>query len=331
MRLANLRKSLPGLEFMIQRYLCPILFILLAACGQAPHKPAYPLTESKITMSDQNPYRCDTSNIAHRGARSLAPENTLAAARKGLDAGADMWELDVQLTAAGALILVHDDTLDRTSNVEEVFPDRRPWRVSDFTLAEIRQLDFGSWFNETDPFGEIAAGNVSTDEQESYVDEPAPTLRQALEWTRDNDWRVNVELKALGDVAGAATFVEDVVFLIEELDMVDRVLISSFDHDYVKRAKTANSDVRVGALANWHIDDVAGYIRELGADAYNPSVKIVAAPSIPALRDQGIDVFVYTVNDVEKMAELAEAGASGLFTDYPQRLARVLEQCRSRE
>lgn len=78
---------------------------------------------------------------------SPAPENTLAAARKGLEIGADMWELDVQLTADGALILMHDDTLECTSNIEEVYPDRWLWRVLDFTLAEIRQLDFGSWFN----------------------------------------------------------------------------------------------------------------------------------------------------------------------------------------
>lgn len=284
--------------------------------------------EETSPVAETNPYRCDTLNIAHRGARSLAPENTLAAASKGLEVGADMWELDVQLTADGELIILHDDTLDRTSNVEEVFPERRPWRVSDFTLDEIRQLDFGSWFNDTDPFGEIAAGNVSAAEQESYVGEPAPTLRQALEWTRDNDWRVNVELKALGDVAGTDTFVEDAVTLIEDLGMVDRVLISSFDHDYVKRVKAANPELQVGALSSWYIRDVANYIRELGADAYNPDVKIIAAPSIPKLRDQGIDVFVYTVNDVEKLTELAEAGASGVFTDYPQRLASVLEECR---
>ena len=66
-------------------------------------------------------------NIAHRGARSLAPENTLAAARKALGCGADMWELDVGMTADGVLILIHDNTLTRTSNVLEIFPERTPW------------------------------------------------------------------------------------------------------------------------------------------------------------------------------------------------------------
>ncbi len=85
-------------------------------------------------------------NIAHRGARSLAPENTLAAARKALDAGADMWELDVCLSRDGELVVIHDSTLKRTSNVQEVFPLRRPYHVHDFTLEELHRLDFGSWY-----------------------------------------------------------------------------------------------------------------------------------------------------------------------------------------
>jgi len=77
-----------------------------------------------------------TLNIAHRGARSLAPENTLAAARKALEVGADMWELDVRMTADGALILSHDSSLESTSNVKDVFPDRRPWRIQDLTSLQ---------------------------------------------------------------------------------------------------------------------------------------------------------------------------------------------------
>ena len=108
-----------------------------------------------------------TLNIAHRGARSLVPENTLAAARKGLAIGADLWELDVAMSADGVPFVVHDDTLARTSNVKAVYPDRSPWTNHLFTWAEIQQLDFGSWFVTTDPFKQIAAGNVSQAEQAS--------------------------------------------------------------------------------------------------------------------------------------------------------------------
>ncbi len=74
-------------------------------------------------------------NIAHRGARSLAPENTLAAARLGLEIGADLWELDVAATSDEQLVVLHDDTLERTSNAQQVFPGRAPWTVSTFSLA----------------------------------------------------------------------------------------------------------------------------------------------------------------------------------------------------
>ncbi|MEM5790386.1 MAG: glycerophosphodiester phosphodiesterase family protein, partial [Syntrophobacteraceae bacterium] len=75
--------------------------------------------------------RSNLLNIAHRGARSLAPENTLAAARKALMLGAHMWELDVRLSRDGHLVVIHDATLDRTSNAAELFPDRAPWRVEE--------------------------------------------------------------------------------------------------------------------------------------------------------------------------------------------------------
>jgi len=95
-------------------------------------------------------------NIAHAGARSLAPENTIAAASKALEVGADMWELDVAVTRDGELILFHDDSLARTTDAVNRFPDRAPWTFTTFSLAEVRSLNAGSWFAETDPFGEIA-------------------------------------------------------------------------------------------------------------------------------------------------------------------------------
>ena len=98
---------------------------------------------------------------AHRGARSLAPENTLAAARLALAAGARMWEIDVRMSRDGEIVLIHDPNLERTSDAPGKFPGRSPWLVHDFTLDELKTLDFGSWFSETDPFGQIAAGKIS--------------------------------------------------------------------------------------------------------------------------------------------------------------------------
>lgn len=269
-----------------------------------------------------------TLNIAHRGARSLAPENTLAAARKGLEIGADLWELDVAMTQDGELVVLHDDTLERTSNVAAVFPSRRSAPVHLFTLAELRQLDFGSWFIEKDPFRQIAAGAISPAELEKFRGEPIPTLREALLFTREHQWRVNVEIKDASNTPPDASIVEKTVALIEELGMTAQVLISSFNHGYIQKVKTLQPVLLTAALVETAHPDPAGLLRRLGAQAYNPAARAITATAIRPLRDQGYDVYIYTVNDEAALKTLVEAGASGIFTDFPQLLKAVLEKTR---
>jgi len=265
-----------------------------------------------------------TMNIAHRGARSLAPENTIAAAGKALQVGADMWELDVQLTADDELIVMHDDTLTRTSNAPLRFPDRHPWRVSDFTLAEIQTLDCGSWFNEKDPFGQIRAGAVPAEAQQSYVGERAPTLREALQFTLDNDWRVNVELKDLRTKGKGLLVVEKTVALIEELSLQERVVVSSFNHDYLRQVRRLNSDIAAAILSARAIRKPLPYLTDVGAQAYNPGRSAVRGKAVQAVRSAGFDVTVWTVNDEKTMRRLMQMGVSGIITDFPQVLSRIL-------
>lgn len=263
-------------------------------------------------------------NIAHRGARSLAPENTLAAARLGLVSGADMWELDVAVTVDGALVVLHDDTLERTSNAAQVYPDRRPWLVHTFTLEELRRLDFGSWFNRTDPFKQITAGVVTSKMQQSYIGEPIPTLREAMVFTRDNDWQVNIEIKDATGTPGDQKVVEEVVALVEEMGMVDRVLISSFNHDYLKRVIAANPDLPTAALVEEPAADPVQLVQALGAMGYNPGGEHFLPEEIPAIRQAGVEVYVWTVNNAQDMRTLIKMGASGIITDFPQLLSEIL-------
>lgn len=262
-------------------------------------------------------------NVAHRGGRSLAPENTIAAARKALEAGADMWELDVQLTADEELILMHDDTLVRTSDARERFPDRRPWRVSDLTLAEIQTLDCGSWFNREDPFDQIKAGVVSAQDQRSYIGERAPTLREALEFTHANDWRVIVELKALSDKDKGELAVRKTVALIEELDMEHQVMICSFNHDYLRQVRALNQRISTAVLTRKAIRRPVRYLTELGAQAYNPWSLVMRTKQVCELLKAGFDVYVWTVNDEKKMRRLINLGVSGIITDFPHVLAKL--------
>jgi len=263
-------------------------------------------------------------NIAHRGASSLAPENTLSAARKGLEVGADMWELDVQLTADGELIVIHDSTLKRTSNVEDVFPHRRPWQVHEFTLNEIRKLDFGSWFMEQDPFGQIAAGVVTEKDIEGYVGEPAPTLEQALLFTRKHNWLVNLEIKDLSKKPGNNLIVDRVLALVEKLNMANMVLVSSFNHEYLDQIAASYPHVVTGVLDTKAHARPASLLRRLGARTYHPRKIFIRLADIAGLKRQGFRVYVRTINDWKTMERLVRAGVSGIFTDFPQVLASVI-------
>ena len=265
--------------------------------------------------------------IAHRGARSVAPENTIAAARKAVEIGADMWELDVSVSADGELFLMHDDTLNRTCNAEEVFPDRAPWNVKDFTLAEIKQLDCGHWFNVTDPFKQIKAGNVSIEDQQAYDGEQAPTLREALEFTKANHWAVNVEIKEQPDEATARMAVEKTVALVAELGMDDgkQVVISSFEHEYLKNVSELNGQIPIQLLTSEIIRNPNQYLADYGTRFINPKYSAWSPQQIKELSAEGIAFTVWTVNDELTMKALINSNVNGIITDFPQLLIPLLE------
>jgi glycerophosphoryl diester phosphodiesterase len=194
-------------------------------------------------------------------------------------------------------------------------------------MAELRRLDFGSWFVKTDPFKQIAAGAVSKAELDKFVGEPIPTLREALVYTRDQHWKVNIEIKDASKVAAAdAVIVEKTVALVKELGMTNQVLISSFNHSYIQKVKSLEPALVTAALVEKADPDPAALLRRNGAQAYNPAAKVIAPAAIRPLREQGFDVFIWTVNDEATLKTLVEAGASGIFTDFPQLLKTVLEK-----
>lgn len=265
-------------------------------------------------------------NIAHRGARSLAPENTLAAARRARAVGADMWELDVSVTADGQLVLFHDDSLARTTNAQEVFPDRAPWTITTFTLAELRTLDGGGWFVDTDPMGEIANGALTPSELAAYRGERIPTLWEALEFTRDNDWHVNVEIKRLPPPQDAFPVVEKVAALIADLDIVDRVVVSSFVHERLWEVRRLLPEVRVHGLLGFQEDEQVDLRLARPFDGLNPRYNLVSDEQILAALAAGYRVVPWVVNEVRDMERFIALGVSGIITDYPQRLAALLDR-----
>jgi glycerophosphoryl diester phosphodiesterase len=279
--------------------------------------------------------------IAHRGASAHAPENTIEAARLGHVAGADAWELDVRLARGGVPVVLHDETLRRTTDAAVRFavdPRADALRVADFDRSEIRALDAGSWF--LDPcgtgrtaagFGTLAALDPAATAHYTSGSVRVPTLVEALELTAALDWLVNVELKTAG--RGDNDLVEAVIEAIEATGTTDRVLVSSFDHEVVADVARRWPALATGALTAEPITGAVGYVRRvIGADFYHPAAACleVLGNDLADLRRAGIPVLSYTVNDARPggLADrLAAAGVAGLFSDDP---AAVVSRWRRR-
>jgi len=260
--------------------------------------------------------------IAHRGARSLAPENTLASARKAHALGADLWETDVAVTADQQLVLMHDDAMTRTTNVADVFPARVPAAFSTYTLAEIRSLDAGSWFERDDPFGQIAAGAVNSQQLAAYVGEKVPMLREAFELTLELNWFLNLELKAQPVPNDHFDVVTAVLDLADEVGIgADHLLFSSAQFDWLKTLKQCRPEFEVQAILGLFPQDQVDFSDSF-FETFNPRYTRLSLEQMQQQIDKGLKLNPYTVNDEDLITRFIKMGVTGLITDFPQRVLK---------
>jgi glycerophosphoryl diester phosphodiesterase len=230
-------------------------------------------------------------NIAHRGASGLFPENTLCAFAAAIAAGAGMCELDVQTTRDGALIVIHDDTVDRTTDGKGA--------VAAMTLQEIKRLDAGVDFGAR------------------FRGERVPTLEEVFAFVNGR-CALNVELKAAG-------IEYKVCEVIRAYRAAATALMSSFDWDALARIRYIAPDIRVGLLASEWPARLLGAATEIRADAINPSFEIVTEDLCVAAHDRAINVYTWTVDDVAIMRQLVAYGVDGIMTNFPERLTGLME------
>jgi glycerophosphoryl diester phosphodiesterase len=285
-------------------------------------------------------------NIAHRGARAFAPENTIDAIVKAKHAGADMVELDVQLSSDGIPIVFHDAVFIDRTDVKTRAPHRTPWRVSQFTAAEITSLDAGSWFAAQLQAADRVDAHLeelTPEERREFISDSdldryrsgtirVPLLREALDCAKALDLLVNIEIKNIPmRYPGIARATLDVV---RALGMVPRVLISSFDHELVRDLGSCDDALATAVLTSDRLAAPAAYVRDVcGAAALHAACDSLGLDSLSSpvdstmirtLRDAGLLVIAWTENDPVRMRALLDAGVSGIVTDYPNRLSRVL-------
>lgn len=266
------------------------------------------------------PYRY---NIGHRGARSLAPENTMTAFIKAFAVGAHGVETDVSVSSDGNLVLFHDNTLVRTSNVIELFPDRKKQSITTFTWAELQTLDVGSWFVDTDPFGTIRQGMISPQECLEMRGLGIPLLAELLEFVQEKSWFVNIEIKTLPREKHNFPVVEELLALLERMKVDPQLFsISSFHHRYLYEVNALRPDLEINAL----LGDKVGRAQQWGDftfDIYNANVRKTDAKQIQKARKHDCRVNLYTVNDLEEMRYFLSLGVEKIITDYPQLLSAL--------
>ncbi|MGV3488901.1 MAG: glycerophosphodiester phosphodiesterase [Tuberibacillus sp.] len=237
-------------------------------------------------------------NYAHRGASAHSPENTLTAFSLAIEMGATGIETDVQMTKDGKLVLIHDESLNRTTGTDAF--------VKDLTLEEIKALDAGSWFHE------------------AFKQENVPTLEELFDLVQHRDTMINLELKS-----GVVLYPEienKVIDAVRAYDMTERVIISSFNHYSLMDVKRLAPDIKIGLLYGEALFEPWHYAKRLGAEALHPIHYAVLPEFVAAAKAEGIIFNPFTVNNVSDMKRLIDAGVSGIITDYPERLSALLSE-----
>ncbi len=251
----------------------------------------------------------DFTDVAHRGSSGSAPENTVAAVEYAVDQRASYVEVDIQRSADDELVIVHDNTLERTTNVEEVFPDRAPWNVGDFTLEELQQLDAGSWFSE------------------DFAGEGIPTLREVIKALGPRSGLL-LELKSPELYPGIEAQIHDELssipgYLPRAL-ATDTLVVQSFDIDSMRTYHALAPEVPIGLLYGERPSDDELVEASSWADQVNPSYEVTDAELVDRIHELDMQISVYTVNTGQLMREFINLGVDGIITDYPGVLRDIL-------
>ena len=254
--------------------------------------------------------------VAHRGASAYAPEHTFAAYDLAVEQGADYLEQDLQMTADGELVVLHDPTLERTVRGPA---EACAGAVADKTLARLRECDAGTWFNEANP--DLA--------DESFVGSEIPTLAAVLE-RYGTSVRYYIEIK---DPDSAPGMEEALIDLLDEAGLLDgagpdQVIIQSFSEAGLQRVRDLAPDLPLvqlvsptdPALDEIRLIEIASYAMGIG-----PSAVLVDADRVAAAHEQCLVVHPYTVDDPAAMDAMLEMGVDGMFTNVPDVLVAQRE------
>lgn len=259
-------------------------FPFAIAADMAPTPATKLISEKKVLI------------IAHRGNSCDFPENTLPAFESGVQVGSDLVELDYHHSADGVPIVLHDEMLSRTTDADDLFGKKQPL-VSDFKSGDLLRLDAGAWFDV------------------KFAGTRLPTLDASLDAIQKGSVTL-VERKA-GD---AATCVK----LLENKKLLDRVVVQSFDWDYVSECRKLAPNLVLAALGSKPLNH--GQLEnaaQTGAQVIAWNHKEITRREIEAIHAKGLKAWVYTVDEPARAKQLIAAGIDGIITNVPQEMLRL--------
>ncbi|UPV77588.1 glycerophosphodiester phosphodiesterase [Bacillus rugosus] len=240
-----------------------------------------------------------TKIFAHRGASGQFPENTMLAFEKGIEAGADGIELDVQLTKDGRIVVIHDERLDGTTSLKGFVKD---------TAYDI-----------------IKTANAAANHNQTYSDIKVPLLEGVLSWAEKKNFLINIELK--NSVIRYEGLEEKVLEAVKRFNIEERIILSTFNHESLALCARLAPHIERAALTSDVLYQADRYITSIPASGYHPKLNSPGASDevLKKMRNSSIEVRPYTVNRPEDMKRLFEAGADGIFTDFPAKALALLK------
>ncbi|MDR6551294.1 glycerophosphodiester phosphodiesterase family protein [Paenibacillus qinlingensis] len=231
---------------------------------------------------------------AHRGSSGHTPENTLAAFQQAITDHAGYAELDVQETADGVVMLMHDNSADRTTGI-----NKNMWEV---TSAELQQANAGSWYHK------------------DYKDERVPTLDEVITLAKGH-LKLNIELKNNGHVVDLA---KKTVDIIQSHDFVKECTVTSFDAELLHKVKSLNSAIKTGLIVGQNTDNLNELMKSSDYDVISAAYPLVNESFMRLAENYHKEVYVWTVNDTRMMRRMLALGVSSIITNYPDKLVNLM-------
>jgi glycerophosphoryl diester phosphodiesterase len=222
--------------------------------------------------------------IAHRGAKAYEPENTLIAFQKALDLNADGIELDVHLSADGHIIVIHDETIDRTTDGKGL--------VSSFSLSELKSF--------------LIDGKYKI-----------PTLNEVFDLV-DKKCLINIELKGIGTPSKVATIIEE--YISEKNWNYEHFIVSSFDWDMLEEISTLNPKIPIGVLTEENITLALAFAENIKAKALHPDFHLLNNENVQQIQEKGFIVLPWTVNSDKDIQKVKSYKVDGIISDNPDKI-----------